>query len=103
VIIVVMALLFVYFEASVARATLRDGHGKVSILPMGLPSPWGGHVADISWAEAKPADAPVLPVCALYLGEAGNTAVLYDAARKQTWRLPNSAVIVTVKTDRDEC
>jgi hypothetical protein len=44
-----------------------------------------------------------LPSCALYLGAANGLVVIYDAAEQKSWRLPSSAVSITLDTSRDSC
>jgi hypothetical protein len=62
-ILLVVALVFVIAEAWRARVILRDGHRTTSIAPTGLPSPWGGQVADLAWAGGSlPIDPFYRPV-----------------------------------------
>lgn len=87
-----------------ARDGLRKGErAEDARLTFGIRNPWGGEIARIDWAEVPPAGAPALPRCALYLGEAGGTAVFYSEADKRTWRLPSSALIVRARPDRKSC
>jgi hypothetical protein len=91
-------------DAQRAGDALEDGRrAKGPSALTGLPSPWGGEIVELAWAEQKPAGAPALPSCALYLGEAGGTAVFYSATEKRTWRLPSSALILIARPERDRC
>jgi hypothetical protein len=90
------------FDAFYAREHLEKG--KVSPRPLPwLPGTWSGEVADLAWAHSPPSLARSLPRCALYLGAAGGTSVIYDATAKQTWRIPSSELIVTELPNRKKC
>jgi hypothetical protein len=92
-------------DAQRARDALREGRRakSSSFLTFGAPSPWSGEIVRLAWVAQKPEGAPALPNCALYLGEASGTTVIYSAAKKRTWRLPSSSLIVTAKPNADRC
>jgi hypothetical protein len=101
---VVIPVFGVQSDARRARDALREGERVGNPrLHIGIRNPWGGEIAEIAWAEKPPAGAPALPSCALYLGEAGGTAVFYSAADKRTWRLPSSTLVVKARPDRQSC
>ena len=103
--VIYVAIFGVFLEAWRARGALQVGRQpSSSILSFGTENPWSSQVAEFDWAaQKKPAGAPALPRCALYLGEAGGTAVIYSAPDNHTWRLPSSALIVTAMPERDSC
>jgi hypothetical protein len=102
-----VAIFVVLWSSLDARDDLESGRRPSSGILPGLdpvfPSPWQGEIAEIDWAGDKPSGFGDLPSCALYLGQAGGIAVIYDPAKKDTLRIPSSAVIVTTQRDRDRC
>jgi hypothetical protein len=82
--------------AFATRHRIEDGYTSPAF------SPWSAQVAYLTWAHGPPTDAK-LPTCALYLGEAGGTTVVYDATMRQTWRIPSSELIVRAQPSLSTC
>jgi hypothetical protein len=100
-----VATFLTLLEAYLAQRALDKGRTSRGLFlddPIRRSS-WSGEIAELTWAQERPAGAPALPRCALYLGEAGGTAVFYSAPDNRTWRLPSSSVIVTTRPDRNSC
>jgi hypothetical protein len=92
----------VLFAAFVSASRLQDGR-RYDLGRVPIPSPWQTQVADLAWSGGKPSDSIELPACAIYLGQADGTTVLYDPARETTIRIPSSLVVVTTRHDKDRC
>jgi hypothetical protein len=58
--------------------------------------------SSVAWKGTKPTGL-VVPECVLYLGRKDNSLVVYDVVRKNTLRLSESDVVVSVRRDRTSC
>jgi hypothetical protein len=93
----------IVLQDSVAdRSAMKDGRKPGSVIP-GLLNPWGGEIATLAWSNEEPPGFGDLPSCALYLGEAESTAVVYDPEEKRVLRIPTSTLIVTTRPEDDSC
>lgn len=93
----------VFTVSSQARSSLVAGRSTAPMLGLALPSPWHASVAQIRWADKRPLDAEPLPPCALYLGSAEGTTVIYDHRRQQTLRIPDSMIVVSIRPRVEKC
>lgn len=83
---------------------LRDGR-RPSAFFVGIPAPWRAETARVTWTGATPSSGVRLPDCLLYLGEAGGTAVFYDARGdvQEALRVRADDITIAITHKRRRC
>ena len=86
-----------------ARAQRGEAVGGTAFVDVGLDlQPWSdARVAKVTWTGTG--TAPTLPDCVIRRGEASNVEVLYDPVERETLRLPQASVTVTIRPDIAAC
>jgi hypothetical protein len=96
--------LIILMSAKNSADSLKAGEkGRDHLAWIPLPSPWSAEVVDVFWPVSTERRPSPLPSCALYLGQANGTSVLYDAKLKRTWRIPSSELIVRGAPSANHC
>jgi hypothetical protein len=95
----IVALLVI--SAVVGLNRVKDGRAPGGRLGLDL-LPWSdAQVATVRWTGSG--TPPSLPRCVIRLGEADSTEVFYDPEAETALRLPQSAIVVTIRPEADGC
>lgn len=83
---------------------LQQGR-RPSAFFVGVPPPWRAETARVTWTGAGSSSAIRFPDCLLYLGEAGGTAVFYDARGGvlEALRLRADDITIAITHKRSSC
>jgi hypothetical protein len=94
---VMAVFIYLFVEAELRANDAREGKRVSPVKLLGVDVlDVRSEPAHVGWIGQRPPPGLGLSVrdCVSYLGEAGGTAVLYDAKRKEPIRVPSSAVAV---------
>src|SRR4051812_13661890 len=99
--VVLVGFLSLYSAARAASRVVERGEVPPDILGL---LPWDDvEIAGVRWLKDADAGRIALPRCVVRLGEASGTEVFYDPRGSRTIRIPQSAVVVTIRHQAERC